>query len=113
MQSSQFYIDPFKQNNNLSIRLVTADFGHLSPSIVAPYELGVTTNGLYQIVKHYCGVSPKEYITNRIILEAKRRVYYAESVSAKQLEFELGFNDPDYFSRLFKKNNGQNDRLVR
>ena len=38
--------------------------------------------------------------------EAKRRLYYAES-SIKELAYDLGFNDPDYFSRLFKKVTGQ------
>jgi AraC family transcriptional activator of pobA len=70
-------------------------------------ELALNTNGLYHIVKHYSGLSPKEFITNRLILEARRRLYYRESSSVKELAFELGFNDPDYFSRLFKKVTGQ------
>jgi AraC family transcriptional regulator, transcriptional activator of pobA len=69
-------------------------------------ELALNTNSLYNIVKHYSGVSPKEFITNRLILEAKRRLYYSES-SIKQLAFDLGFNDPEYFSRLFKKVTGK------
>lgn len=70
-------------------------------------ELALNTNGLYQIVKHYSGLSPKEFMINRLILEARRRLYYGESSSVKELAFELGFNDPDYFSRLFKKVTGQ------
>jgi AraC-like DNA-binding protein len=80
----------------------------LQPTIVAiAEELALNTNGLYQIVKQHSGLSPKEFIINRLILEAKRRLYYAESSSIKELAFELGFNDPDYFSRLFKKTTGQ------
>lgn len=70
-------------------------------------ELALNTNSLYHIVKHYSGHSPKEFITNRLILEARRRLYYAESSSVKQLAYELGFNDPEYFSRLFKKVTGK------
>lgn len=70
-------------------------------------ELTVSTDSLYQIVKHYTGVSPKEFITNRLILEARRRLYHGELSSVKELAFELGFNDPDYFSRLFKKVTGK------
>ncbi|MBS1661468.1 MAG: AraC family transcriptional regulator, partial [Bacteroidetes bacterium] len=62
---------------------------------------------LYQIVKHHSGLSPKEFITNRLMVEARRRMCYGERSSVKQLAFELGFNDPDYFSRLFKKHTGQ------
>jgi AraC family transcriptional activator of pobA len=69
-------------------------------------KLALNTNSLYYIVKHYTGLSPKEFITNRLILEAKRRLYYAES-SVKELAYDLGFNDPEYFSRLFKKETGK------
>ena len=69
-------------------------------------QLALNTHSLYTIVKHYSGLSPKVFITNRLILEAKRRLYYAES-SIKELAYDLGFNDPDYFSRLFKKVTGQ------
>jgi AraC family transcriptional activator of pobA len=69
-------------------------------------KLALNTNGLYNIVKHYSGLSPKEFITNRLILEAKRRLYYSES-SIKELAYDLGFNDPEYFSRLFKKVTGK------
>lgn len=70
-------------------------------------ELALSTDSLYQLVKHYSGRSPKEFITNRLILEARRRLYYGELFSVKELAFELGFNDPDYFSRLFKKVTGK------
>jgi AraC-like DNA-binding protein len=41
-----------------------------------------------------------------LVLEAQRRLYYSET-SVKELAYELGFNDPDYFSKLFKKQTGQ------
>jgi AraC family transcriptional regulator, transcriptional activator of pobA len=69
-------------------------------------NLSVTTSKLYDIVKEFSGVSPKEWITNRLIQEAKRKLQYS-NISAKELAYELGFNDPGYFSRLFKKNTGK------
>jgi AraC family transcriptional activator of pobA len=77
---------------------------HITVNEIAK-KLALNTNNLYNIVKHYSGVSPKEFITGRLILEAKRRLYYSES-SIKELAFDLGFNDPEYFSRLFKKVTG-------
>lgn len=78
------------------------------PKIEAIAEaLALNANSLYNIVKHYSGLSPKEFMTNRLILEARRRLYYSESSSVKELAFALGFSDPDYFSRLFKKTTGQ------
>jgi AraC family transcriptional activator of pobA len=69
-------------------------------------NLSMTTSGLYGVVKSFSGVSPKEWITNRLMLEAQRKLQYS-SLSVKELAYELGFNDPDYFSRLFKKNTGK------
>lgn len=77
---------------------------HHPVNIIAE-QLALNTNSLYTIVKHFSGLSPKEFITNRLILEAKRRLYYSES-SIKELAYDLGFNDPEYFSRLFKKVTG-------
>lgn len=80
--------------------------GHPSIRKIAG-ELAINTNSLYSIVKQYSGLSPKEFIINRLILEARRRLYYGENSSIKELAFELGFNDPEYFSRLFKKVTGK------
>lgn len=69
-------------------------------------KLAVSTNSLYQIVKEFSGVSPKEFITNRLMLEAQRKLHYSD-YTTKELAYELGFNDPDYFSRIFKKHTGK------
>ncbi len=69
-------------------------------------KLNITANSLYTLVKKYAGHSPKEYITHRLVLEAQRRLYYSET-TVKNLAYDLGFTDPDYFSRLFKKSTGK------
>ncbi|GAB4039512.1 helix-turn-helix domain-containing protein [Spirosoma jeollabukense] len=70
-------------------------------------ELAMTPSSLYGLVKEFSGLSPKEWITNRLIQEAQRKLHYSP-LSVKELAYELGFNDPDYFSRLFKKRTGKN-----
>jgi AraC-like DNA-binding protein len=72
-------------------------------------NLSTTTGRLYDIVKEFSGVSPKEWITNRLIQEAQRKLQFSH-VSTKELAYDLGFNDPGYFSRLFKKNTGKTVR---
>jgi AraC-like DNA-binding protein len=69
-------------------------------------KLAVSSSNLYGIVKEYAGISPKEFMTNRLMMEAQRRLRYSKT-SVKELAYELGFNDPDYFSRLFKKSTGK------
>lgn len=43
---------------------------------------------------------PNEVIKNRIILEAKRLLVHT-GLTAKEIAYELGYDDPAYFSRLF------------
>lgn len=69
-------------------------------------QLAITTSNLYGIVKEFAGISPKEFVTHRLILEAQRKLRY-QNFSVKELAYELGYTDPDYFSRLFKKNTGK------
>ncbi|WP_158800117.1 helix-turn-helix domain-containing protein [Pedobacter sp. L105] len=69
-------------------------------------KLAMTTTSLYSVVKEFSGVSPKEWMTNRLMLEAQRKLQYSK-LSVKELAYELGFNDPGYFSRAFKKSTGK------
>lgn len=69
-------------------------------------KLALTTNSLYRLVKDYTGTSPKDFFTNRLMMEAQRKLRYS-NLSVKELAYDLGFNDPDYFSRLFKKSTGK------
>ena len=48
------------------------------------------------------GKSPKEIINDRILLEAKRLLVHT-NLSIKEIGQELGFEDPAYFVRYFKK----------
>ena len=69
-------------------------------------KLAMTTTNLYSVVKEFSGISPKEWMTNRLMQEAQRKLQYSK-ISVKQLAYELGFNDPGYFSRAFKKSTGK------
>ena len=47
-----------------------------------------------------------EVLRNRIMIEAKRDLRYTQK-SIKEIAFDLGFEDPAYFTRYFKKAAGQ------
>ena len=49
--------------------------------------------------------TPTEMIQERILIEAKRSLKFTQE-SIKEIAFELGFDDPAYFSRLFSKKEG-------
>ena len=68
--------------------------------------LGMSSSSLYKVVKKYTNKSPKEYLTDLLIIEAKRRLFYSD-ISVKELAYSLGFSDPSYFSRIFKNKVGK------
>jgi AraC family transcriptional regulator, transcriptional activator of pobA len=47
--------------------------------------------------------SPLQVIHDRIILEARRMLIFTDK-TAKEIAYELGYEDPSQFSRFFKKN---------
>lgn len=77
---------------------------HLSIEAICQ-RLAVNATNLYNIVKQFTGLSTKEYLNQRLTVEAQRKLYYGNT-TVKEVAFELGFNDPDYFSRLFRKVTG-------
>jgi len=50
-------------------------------------------------------LTPLEVIHKRVIMEAKRMLLYTDK-TAKEIGYELGYNDPAQFSKLFKKQTG-------
>lgn len=49
--------------------------------------------------------SPNQFIINRILLEAKRLLFYTDK-SIKEIAYDLGYEDPAYFNRLFTNKTG-------
>ncbi|MBF4519015.1 helix-turn-helix domain-containing protein [Flavobacterium sp. ANB] len=56
--------------------------------------------------------SPMSIIHDRVISEAKRLLFYSDK-SAKEIAFELGFDDAAHFSRFFKNATNQNTSSFR
>lgn len=68
-------------------------------------KLNVSIKHLNALTKKERGLTVKELILGRVILEAKREINFGE-LTLKEIAFKLGFNDPAYFSRFFKKQAG-------
>jgi hypothetical protein len=49
--------------------------------------------------------SPNQLIINRILLEAKRLLFYTDK-PVKEIAYDLGYEDPAYFNRLFTHKTG-------
>jgi AraC family transcriptional regulator, transcriptional activator of pobA len=68
--------------------------------------LNVSPNYLNEVIKSSIQISAKDYIQNRLMLEAKRMTLFTHK-SMKEIGFDLGFEDPSHFSKFFKSNTGQ------
>lgn len=68
--------------------------------------LYVSPNYLNEVIKSSLNISAKEYIQNRLVLEAKRMVLFTDK-SSKEIGYDLGFDDPSHFSKFFKNNTRQ------
>ncbi|WP_298545288.1 AraC family transcriptional regulator [uncultured Aquimarina sp.] len=65
-------------------------------------ELNISPKGLNKAVKKELGRTVSELIKEKLIVEAKRELYTKE-LSIKEIGYKLGFEDPAYFSRFFRK----------
>ena len=67
--------------------------------------MNIAPKYLNQVVKTLLGMTAKEVIQEKIVLNAKRELKYTEK-SIKEIAYGLGFDDPLYFSQFFKKCTG-------
>lgn len=68
-------------------------------------QLAITVSHLNDTVKEVTGLSVSTHIQQRAILEAKRLLYFTQH-SAREIGYELGYDEPVYFGKLFKKVTG-------
>jgi AraC-like DNA-binding protein len=68
-------------------------------------RLHITAGHLNEIVKKNFGISAKEYLQNRLFLEAKRLLLYS-SLTVSEIAWKLHFQDNSYFVRAFKNKTG-------
>lgn len=93
-QSGRRIVKGFKQ-------LLEKNFVHWHKVSDYANELNITPDYLNNVLKSAIGKSAKEYIQQRIILEAKRLGVHTD-LTSKEIAFQLGFEDPSHFSRFYK-----------
>ena len=85
--------------------LVEQNFKKLHSVTEYANRLAISPKSLTKHFQKIGSETPSDFIKNRIITEAKRQLLYS-SEAIKQIAFDLGFNDPAYFSRFFTKGTG-------
>jgi AraC-like DNA-binding protein len=97
---NQLASDFFKQ---LRMYYTNTENSHKQPSLLFFSEkLNVTPNYLSDTIRHHTGKSALNIIHYYIIEEAKRLLTTSKQ-TVSEISFLLGFEYPNYFSRLFKR----------
>jgi len=82
--------------------LVEQNFKKMHSVSAYANRLGISPKSITKHFQKLGTTTPSDFIKNRIILEAKRQLLYTEH-TVKEIAFDLGFNDPAYFTRFFTK----------
>jgi AraC family transcriptional activator of pobA len=75
-------------------------------------SLGTTESELNELSRLHTGRTAQNVIHGLVASEAKRLFMY-EKLSVKEVAYELGFNDPFYFSNFFKKQTKQSPKMYK
>jgi AraC family transcriptional activator of pobA len=67
--------------------------------------LNISAGHLSEVVKAQSGKAAIAHIHERLVLEARRMLFHTQH-SLKEIAFDLGFSDPSYFNRFFKRETG-------
>ncbi len=65
-------------------------------------KLNLSPKRLNQILKQKMGKTINQILQERLLIEAKHSLFIGKK-NIKEISFSLGFQDPSYFSRFFKK----------
>lgn len=85
-------------------RLLKNNFAKIKKVKEYASALAVSEKHLNEIVQQRTGMSVSALIYAQLILEAKRLL--RTGISAKEVSFELNFEDPAHFSKFFKSQTG-------
>jgi len=87
----------FEQNDILKVGGPTLD--------MLSKELSVSKRYLNDSIKYETGKTAKQQL-NLFLIEKAKNLLLTPEITISEIAFKLGFNYPEYFSRLFKKKTG-------
>lgn len=113
LQSFLFHLSSFLKEDTLARNkndLLFAHFIQLSDKYFInkrevnfyAQELSVTPKKLNELVKTMTGLTSKQFLEKRLILEIKEEIIRGKK-NLKEISFDLGFSEPSYFTRFFKQ----------
>lgn len=104
---SDISINKEKENRSIIlkekfIKLTKENFKTWKQASQYASALSISTSHLNDTVKSVTGSPISSHIQEASIIEAKRLLYFTE-MTVKEIAYEVGYNEPVYFGKLFKK----------
>jgi AraC family transcriptional activator of pobA len=93
-------------------KLIETRYTRHQPISVYLNELGVSLSKLRRACLEATGESPIDLVHLRLLVEAERQLRYT-TMSISQIAYQLGFEDPAYFSRFFSRMTSESPRAFR
>ncbi|MFC0338416.1 transcriptional regulator, AraC family [Kushneria avicenniae] len=75
-------------------------------------DIGISSTHLNDICRLLAGRSALQLLHERLLLEARRQLTYTRH-SVATISEQLGFSEPGYFTRFFKRHTGETPRAFR
>ena len=100
------------------LRLVEQDFRYregrsLGADFTKKLSRPTSLSNMGKICREVVKMSPQECLQARLILEACTLLFKTPPLSIAEIADDLGFKDPSYFSRYFKRHAGKAPNLAR
>jgi AraC-like DNA-binding protein len=86
-------------------QLVDKYYGQINQVREYAEIMGESPVQLNRIIKSVTGKTASDLIIERLILEAKRLLLFSD-LSNKEVAFKLNYEDPSYFTRIFRRKTG-------
>lgn len=74
--------------------------------------LGITPTHLNRVVRTVTGIGAHDFIARRLVAEARRELVFSIG-TVQEVGYRLGFSDPAYFSRFFRRRTGVTPKAFR
>lgn len=108
VKGNSIHLDTLKPSHQLFVKfrqMVEQEYKNMHTVQEYADSLNVAVRTLNKCVNECSNKSPLAFINDRIMLEAKRLVRYT-NLMFKEIAYELGYEDPSYFVKLFKRQTG-------
>jgi AraC-like DNA-binding protein len=86
------------------VRLTNKDFCISHEVKYYANKMSISDRTLNRVFKEFTGITPKQSLTFRLNVEAKKNLI--KQMSVKEISYALGFSTPEYFNSFFNKQNG-------